>query len=259
MKPIKNIFCLIFLLVPCLISVVNAARLHVAVASNFLSTIEQLVEPFKLHSGHELLISSGSTGMLYAQIIQGAPFDVMMAADTATPQKLTAAGLANQPFTYARGQLMLLANQSTEDSCLSILASANLQFLAIANPQVAPYGLAAKQFLQSIQWWDSHQSQLVMGENVAQAMQMTVSENATAGLVASSILMHHELLPNQCIWQPPANSYTPIDQAMVLLARSKQQVIYDEFKDFLLSKQAIAIIQSNGYKVASNNSKGLTK
>lgn len=227
----------------------NAAKLHLAVASNFLATAQQLKPAFKTFSGDDLLLSSGSTGMLFAQISQGAPYDVLLSADTATPQRLLAAGLASDPFIYARGQLVLLANQNHSERCQDILFSAELRYLAIANPELAPYGLAAKQFLLSIGWWEQHQSQLVMGENVAQAMQMTVSENATAGLVAAAVLAHHELLATQCAWQPPNGSYTPIDQAMTLLTRSTQQRVYQRFKSFLQSESAKKIIQANGYTV----------
>ncbi|TDR23394.1 molybdate ABC transporter substrate-binding protein [Marinicella litoralis] len=243
------------LLILCLFaSPSSATKLHVAVASNFLATAEQLAPEFKSYSDDDLLVSSGSTGMLFAQINQGAPYDVMMAADTSTPQKLMSSGLASDAFTYATGQLVLLANQKSSGACQDILFAGDLRHLAIANPKLAPYGLAAKQYLEAIGWWQSNQNKLVMGENVAQAMQMAVSENATAGLVAASVLIHHIPSTTQCTWTPPIGSYAPIEQAMVLLSRSDQQQAYQRFKTFLQTAPARKIIEANGYLISADNS-----
>ncbi len=227
----------------------QAARLHVAVASNFIGTLNQLAAGFKQHSGHDLIISSGSTGQLFAQIKQGAPYDVYMAADTLRPQLLIDQGLASQLHVYARGQLVLLVNQQAAFNCQSALDSPQLKYLAIANPDLAPYGLAAKQYLQSSQLWQQLTERMVMGENVSQAMHMVVSKNATAGLVAQSLLVTHQLTADQCQRLISPEAYQPINQAMVLLRGSKQADVYQEFLQFLISEPALAVLHKNGYLV----------
>ena len=227
----------------------QAARLQVAVASNFIGPLEQLAAGFKQHSGHDLIISSGSTGQLFAQIKQGAPYDVYMAADSLRPQLLIDQGLASKLHVYARGQLLLLVNQQADFNCHSALNSAQLKYLAIANPDLAPYGLAAKQFLQNHQLWEPLAERMVMGENVSQAMHMVVSKNATAGLVARSLLANHQLTADQCQRLIALDDYQPINQAMVLLNGSKQADVYDEFLRYLNSEPALAVLHNNGYLV----------
>jgi len=231
----------------------QAGRIHVAVASNFMVTMQQLATAFKTKTGHDLIISSGSTGQLYAQIKQGAPYDVYMAADVYRPQLLIDTGLATQLHTYARGQLALLVNQQSAADCQSILTADKLQYLAIANPELAPYGLAAKQFLEYSQLWTTLSEQIVMGENVSQAMHMVVSKNATAGLVAQSLLVKHPLTVTQCQWLVPIDSYAPMNQAMVLLSQSKKVKLYNELLSFMQSKQGKDLIQNNGYLVGKQH------
>ena len=227
----------------------QAAHLHVAVASNFIGTLNQLATGFKQHSGHNLIISSGSTGQLFAQIKQGAPYDVFMAADTHRPQLLIDQGLASQLHVYARGQLVLLVNRQAGFNCQSALNLAQLKYLAIANPDLAPYGLAAKQYLQNNQLWQQLAGRMVMGENVSQAMHMVVSKNATAGLVALSLLANHQLTTDQCKRLIALEDYQPINQAMVLLHGSRQADVYREFLQFLNSESAMAVLHNNGYLV----------
>ncbi len=224
----------------------HADQMRVAVASNFVPTFQQLAVKFKQQSGHDLIISSGSTGQLYAQIKQDAPFDVYMAADMHRPEVLINDGLATGLTIYARGQLTLLANRT---DCQSVFTHADIQFMAIANPDLAPYGLAAKQYLLNNQLWTQVSEQIVMGENVSQAMHMIVSKNATAGLVAQSLLVNHPITSDQCQKIIPSDEYEPINQAMVFLNRSKKMAVYNKFKTFLKSKQAIKLLKLNGYLV----------
>ena len=230
-----------------------ADQLRIAVASNFLNTLNQLAVAFKAQSGHELLISSASTGQLYGQIVQSAPFDVFMAADTARPSLLLEAGLASDMQVYALGQLTLIANKLLDDDCEAILSSEKLKYLAIANPDLAPYGRAAKEFLMNSKLWNGLQTRIVMGENIMQAWQMVQTKNATAGLVAKSLLTQTMLAADQCMWLVPASNHAPIAQALVLLSRSKQQALFTEFMLFLNSDAATAIITENGYLVLSPN------
>jgi molybdate transport system substrate-binding protein len=230
----------------------HAARLHVAVESNFVTTLQQLAATFKSEFGHDMIISSGSTGQLFAQIKQGAPFDVYMAADMKRPQLLIDEGLATGLQIYARGQLVLMVNQPAGENCQAALNDHQSKPLAIANPDLAPYGLAAKQYLQNIQIWQNLSGKLVMGENVSQAMHMVVTGNAKAGLVAQSLLVNHPIDSGQCQWLVPHDAYAPIKQAMVLLNSSHNAAIYHEFIGFLHSKIAVELIQSSGYVVEIN-------
>lgn len=240
---------LIFTILCCVQPYSWAGQLHVAVASNFVLTLKQLAVDFKQQSGHDLILSSGSTGQLFAQIKQGAPFDVYMAADVYRPQLLLDQGLATKLQIYARGQLVLLVNQQAGINCGSALTSNKLPYLALANPDLAPYGLAAKQYLENNKLWQQLSDHIVMGENVSQAMHMVVSKNATAGLVAQSLLVNYPIKADQCQWLVPIEFYQPINQAMVLLKHSKQANLYTEFMRFLQSKQAIDLIRKNGYFV----------
>ncbi len=226
-----------------------AARLHVAVASNFVPTMNKLVPMFKVKFGHELIISSGSTGQLYAQIKQGAPYDIYLAADTERPQLLVDEGLARGFSIYAIGQLALVANHK---DCHAVMLGDDLNYLAIANPDLAPYGKAAKQYLENKQLWHQVSDRLVMGENVSHAMHMVASKNATAGLVAQSLLVHYNLLEDQCAYKVKNQYHEPIEQAMVLLNGSSKSDLMNKFIAFIQSKQVINVLQTNGYLATVN-------
>ena len=230
----------------------DAASLRVAVASNFVATAERIATEFELATGHQGLISNASTGQLYAQIKQGAPFDVFMAADVERPKSLVDLNLAGQFKVYAHGQLLLLSNVSLPGGCEKILEAPELKHLAIAHPDLAPYGAAAKSFLQQQGWWENNQRKLVMGENIAQAAQLVVTENATAGLLAKSVLINHQLKPGQCLWPVPRDMYAPVKQSMVHLHRSKNRVEAAAFMAFVQSDQGVQIIQSQGYEVSGD-------
>ncbi len=225
----------------------NAAELRVAVASNFLPALLQLKQPFKNISGHDLLISSASTGQIFAQITQAAPFDVFMAADVKRPALLEEAGRASDLTVYAQGQLVLLSNITGSQPCEQVLRSSQLQYISMANPDLAPYGAAAKQFLQQQHLWQALQGKRVVGENVAQALQLIVSQNATAGLVAASLLSTFNLRDSQCVWPVPLDQYEPINQAMVFILSSDKRMIFDEFKSFLATSEAQQILRNSGY------------
>ncbi len=226
-----------------------ADRLHVAVASNFTATMKALAPMFKSTFGHDLIISSGSTGQLYAQIKQGAPYDIYLAADIERPQLLVDEGLATAFNIYARGQLALVANRA---DCQTVMLNNDLKYLAIANPDLAPYGLAARQFLENKSLWNKLSDRLVMGENVSQAMHLVISKNATAGLVAQSIVVNYNLSENQCSSIIENQFYEPIEQAMVMLNRSSKSVLMIQFLDFIQSKQAIEVLYVNGYLAPLN-------
>ena len=174
---------------------VNAAEVRVAVAANFTHTLAQLQTQFEKSTPHRVVIISGATGKLFAQINNAAPFDVLLSADAEAPTRLVRAGLAVAPsqFTYARGRLVLwsLQPELVRDAAQSLRAITT-QRIALANPKHAPYGRAAEQALRALQLWDTVKSRIVFGENVNQALHFAATGNATWALVGlAQVLSAH--------------------------------------------------------------------
>ncbi len=229
----------------------NAAELSIAVASNFKYTLQKLGADFKLKTGHELIISSASSGKLYAQIKHGAPFDVFLSADEKLPDLLIRDKIASSESAhiYALGKLVLISNIETRGDCKSAISSNRLKHLAIANPEIAPYGLAAKQVLQKLDLWQQLQPRIVMGENVAQTLQFVATKNAGAGFVAQSMINMDAQIDYACIWNVPADMYSPVKQKMVLLNKAKGKLASLTFTQYIQSAAAKEIIKSSGYDV----------
>lgn len=214
-----------------------AEQALVAVASNFVRPAEALVRAFEAESGHEIELASGSTGQHFAQIVHGAPYDVFLAADQARPARLVERGLASDAFTYADGRLAFVHPDG------AALGGAELRFLAIANPELAPYGLAAQQVIDGAGLTDALRGRVVQGQNVGQAYGMVASGNASGGLVAWSLAMDGEL-PFSLI---PAELHDPIRQDAVLLAHGADKLAAREFLAYLASDAAQEMIVSFGY------------
>lgn len=227
--------------------------LTVAVASNFQSVAQLISTKFTQQSGEPVRISAGATGMLYAQIVNGAPYDVFLAADAERPRLLEEAGLALQGsrFTYAVGALALWSADTKfkHSDCREVLMQRGFRKLAIANPATAPYGFAAKEVLLALQLYDSVSDRLVLGENVAQTMHFVVTRNATLGLVSAAQLAGELPFETACVWHVPLDLHTPLQQQGVVLARSKMPSVAAEFMSFLRSPDVAAILQSHGYTI----------
>ncbi|WP_438864301.1 molybdate ABC transporter substrate-binding protein [Neptunicella sp.] len=224
--------------------------LHIAVAANFLSTAKQLVSDFEQHSGSKVLISFGSTGMLYAQINHGAPYDIFFAANTIHPKKLEQQQLivAGSRQTYAIGKLVLWIPDATTTNELSLQ---NWQGkLSIANPDLAPYGQAAIQSMEKAAVLDQMQAHIVQGNNVAQAFQFVHSGNAKGGFVAASQVLKQ---PQAQIWIVPTDYYQPIEQQLVRLKNSHAQAMAQQFIDFIFSASGQKVIAAAGYQVNFNH------
>ena len=234
-------------------SMTGAAELRVAVASNFAATLAQLAEPFEMRTGHTLRTSVGSTGKLYAQIVNGAPFDVLLAADVYRPTLLEKSeiAVAGTRFTYARGRLVLWSSDPElgVDDCLTALEQRKGK-VAIANPRVAPYGAAARATLQALDLWDAVEQRLVTGENVAQVLHFVSSGNARFGFVAEAQLAS---LPTaeRCLWRVPQSYHEPIAQQAVLLRRADDVAAARDFLAFLRSAAAQQIVAQTGYDSVS--------
>lgn len=240
------------LLVLMLVSMpVNADMVRIAVAANFTDASRSLATVFKKSTGHDLKISYGSTGKLYAQIEHGAPYDIFMAADTERPAKSIREGLAvpGSLFVYARGKLVLWSAQPVLfDDGEVFLRSGEFKHLAIANPKTAPYGLAAQQLLQNMGIWNELQDKLVRGDSIAQVFQFVATENSEIGLVAHSQARGWKGEPGSA-WEIPVELYQPIDQAAVLLTRAENNPAAHAFIDFMKSGDAHKIIKSFAYDI----------
>jgi len=231
--------------------VAQADTLNVAVASNFSYALNLLSEDFKLQTGHELRISSASTGKLYAQIQHGAPYDVFLAADEKRPELLVSENKADpsSAYVYAIGRLVLISNIPADDICQNVLTSVTLKRLSIANPKTAPYGVAAVQVLKKLNLWSQLQSRLVKGENVVQSLHFVSTQNAQAGFVAKSMLNIDKENKYACIWDVPAGFYSPIKQKLVIMKRTENKNAAQAFLQYMRSVKAKTIIKEVGYDV----------
>ena len=216
-------------------------------ASNFAATARDIAGQFSQESGFRVRITSASTGKLYAQIVNGAPFDILLAADADRPQRLEAAGagVAGTRFTYALGALVLWSRQA--EDCREELHRADGGRIAIANPETAPYGAAAKSFLQRSGLWDAVRDRLVVGENISQTLQFAASGNARLGFIARSQLQAPSLPPASCSWPVPETMHAAIDQQAILLRRGANAEGAKLFLEFLRGDAGRAIIMRHGY------------
>ncbi len=232
----------------------RAEELNVAVAANFLGTLQKLAPMYQQASGNHLLISAGSSGQLYTQIKQGAPFDVMLSADTERPTRLENEGLGvpGSQFTYAIGTLVLWSPRpGVVDRGGRVLSSDRYHMISIANPTTAPYGAAAQQVLTALGLWDqlNQSKRIAVGENIDQAWQFAATGAADLGFVALSEVTHGGTIPGS-YWIPPQTMYKSIDQDAVLLTRTSKRKAAEDFLRWLRhDRRAIAIIKAAGYRV----------
>lgn len=231
----------------------QAEPLTIAVASNFVVPAREIVKAYSETSGHAARISSGSTGKLYAQIVNGAPFDVFLAADAARPAQLEQDGLGvpGSRFTYAIGALTLWSADArlSDEGCLQALQNLGDRRLAIANPKTAPYGRAAEEFLRGEQLWDSVAPQLVYGENISQVLHFVATGNASLGLIAASQAVDSRLPEASCRWPVPASSHAPLEQQAILLRAGPEADAGRGFLEYLQGAASRAAIEAHGYTV----------
>lgn len=230
----------------------HADEVSVAVAANFIAPMQKIATAFEQATGHKAVLSSGATGKFYAQITHGAPFQVLLAADDTTPERLEHEGrtVAGSRFTYAVGQLVLWSAQpGYVDAQGQVLRTGDFAHLAIANPKLAPYGLAAQQTLDKLGVAARVQPRLVMGENIAQTYQFVASGNAQLGFVALSQVMEDGRIARGSAWRVPASLHEPIRQDAVLLAAGKDSAAARALLQYLRSDAARAVIRSYGYGI----------
>lgn len=227
--------------------VARAGEVHVAVATNFAKTARALAGAFAAETGHRAVVSDGSTGKLYAQIVNGAPFEVFLAADAERPRRLEAEGraVAGTRFPYALGRLVLWSPDAARITGADALEREDFRRLAIASPELAPYGAAARALLEQLGLWEHLQRRLVRGEDVGQAFQFVATGNAELGLVALSQVSGR----GGSQWIVPPDRYPPIEQQAVLLAPGRSDPAARAFLDFLRGDAARAQIERAGYGV----------
>ncbi len=249
----NRLYVLLLSLMACLCASAQADTIHIAVASNFNKTLQVLVQQFEQSHDHRVVISSGSSGKLFAQIQHGAPFDIFLSADREKPEALERAGLSEpgMRFTYALGTLALWAPHMgpTEDGP-TLLQSGRIQRLALANPRLAPYGIATIDVLDHFMLTDDTRETWVLGENIAQTYQFIASGAVDAGFVALTQLMGGQVNTQGTVWRVPSSLHRPIIQQAVLLRRASAKQGARDFWQFLQSDTARSIIREHGYTVA---------
>lgn len=240
------------LLIACLSHAACADQVQVAVAANFTAPARQIAAAFEKETGHKAALSFGATGKFYAQIRNGAPFEVLLSADDTTPARLEQEGaaIAGSRLTYAVGRLALWsAKPGYVDAQGAVLQTGEFKHLAIANPKLAPYGAAAIEALTALKLLDAVQAKFVQGENIAQTHQFVVSGNAELGFVALSQVMQDGRIASGSVWIVPARLHQPIRQDAVLLEKGRARPAATAWLVFLGSDRAKAIIRRFGYEI----------
>jgi molybdate transport system substrate-binding protein len=230
----------------------HAAEAQVAVAANFAEPIKAVAAVLEKTTGHMLRITVGATGRLYAQIRNGAPFDVLLAADAKTPAQLETDGLAqpNSRFTYATGKLVLWsADPAKVDAQGAVLKGEGFRKLAIANPKTAPYGAASVEVMDKLGLSATLTPKLVQGESIGQTYSFVRTGNAEIGFVAMSQVLEGGRLKGGSMWVVPKNLYAPIQQDAVLLKRAANNEAAVALMKLLQSPNTKTLIRSYGYDI----------
>lgn len=232
-----------------------ADDVHAAVAANFTTAIKKLAPLYEQQTGNKLIASFGATGQLYAQIKNGAPFDVFLSADNSAPKKLIAEGdaIAGSHFIYARGRLALWSStRGYVDDRGAVLRSNQFSKIAIASPKTAPYGQAAIETLTALKLLDQLQPKFITGENISQTQQFISSGNVPLGFIALAQVtaLSVDNRGSYCgsFWIVPSHLHQPIDQAAVQLQRAANSAAATSFLDFLRTPAAAAVIRELGYE-----------
>ncbi len=241
---------LLGLVLVCLAGFAHAAETRVAVAANFLAPMRVLAQQFEHDTGHKVSLAFGATGQFYAQIRNGAPFDILLAGDDETPAKLVREGLgiANTRFTYAKGRLVLWSrNPGLVDPQGDILRSGRLEKIAIANPKLAPYGAAALEVLSALGLQSQLSPKFVEGMSIGQAHQFVASGNAPLGFVALGQVSENGRIKAGSGWIVPESLHRPIRQDALLLNHGKNNLAAYALLEYLKADKAKAVIRSFGY------------
>jgi molybdate transport system substrate-binding protein len=224
----------------------DAAQTHVAVAANFTDAAKEIAAAFHKKTGHEAVLSFGSSGQFVTQITQDAPFEIFLSADDERPKKLISQGFGvpDSEFTYAVGKLVLWSKQADTVKGEETLKDAKFSKLSICDPVAAPYGAAAVETMKSLKLYDALKPKFVQGADITQAYQFVETGNAEVGFVALSQLAGKS---EGSRWMVPQDLYQPITQGAVLLKKGEKNSAAMAFIDFLKGAEANAIIEKYGY------------
>jgi molybdate transport system substrate-binding protein len=230
----------------------SADEIQVAVAANFTAPMQKIAADFEKDTGHKAMLAFGATGKFYAQIKNGAPFEILLAADDETPAKLEKEGaaVAGSRFTYAIGKLVLWsAKPGFVDDKGEVLKSGNFTHVSLANPKLAPYGAAAVEALTALKLLDAVQPKFVQAENISQAYQFVATGNAELGFVALSQVMKDGKIAEGSAWIVPGSLYQPIRQDAVVLDKGRNKPAAEALMKYLKGDKARAVIKSYGYDI----------
>jgi molybdate transport system substrate-binding protein len=223
----------------------------VAVAANFAGAVKAIAAEFAKDTGDTIQVTTGATGKLYAQIGEGAPFAILLSADAKTPAKLEEEGqaVAGSRFTYAVGKLSLWSSDADRigDDPKAALTSAETLFVAIANPDLAPYGEAAREALTAMGLWETIQPKIVMGENIGQTFSLVDTGAAQMGFVATSAIQASGSAPRGSRYDVPQEMFAPIRQDAILLKAGESNKAAIAFMEYLKGDKARAIVAAFGY------------
>ncbi len=242
----NTLFCL---LTATIVTLAQADEVQVAVAANFTGPMQVIAPLFERDTGHKAIPSFGATGKFYAQVVNGAPFEVLLAADDETPARMVREGhaVAGTPFTYAIGTLVLWsAKADFVDDKGEILKKGGFRHLAIANPKTAPYGAAALQAMGKLGVADNLKPLFVQGENIAQTQQFVATGAAELGFIAYSQVIKNGRIGSGSGWIVPGKLYDPIRQDAVILARGRDKPAALALLNYPKGDKAKAIIRSFG-------------
>jgi molybdate transport system substrate-binding protein len=246
---LSRLFTVLLSILVCLTSPARAEEVAIAVAANFTAPMQKIGAEFEKESGHKIVAAFGSTGKFYAQIKNGAPFEVLLSADDATPTRLTADRLAvaGTQFTYALGKLVLWsAKPAVVDASGEFLKKARFEHIALADPKLSPYGAAALQAMKALGVHEALTAKIVTAENISQSYQFVASGNALLGFVALSQVLKDGKIEGSA-WLVPAKLYQPIRQDAVILEKGKGKPAAEALMKFLKGDKAKAVIRSYGY------------
>ncbi len=230
----------------------RADEVQVAVAANFTGPMQVISALFEKDTGHKAVLSFGATGKFYAQITNGAPFEVLLSADDETPARLVKEGhgVNGSNFTYAIGKLVLWsANPKLVDAKGEILKKGGFKHLALANPKTAPYGAAGMQTMTRLGVAETIKPLIVQGENISQTHQFISTGAAELGFVAYSQVIKNDQIGSGSGWIVPEKLYDPIRQDAVILAKGKDKAAAAALLNYLKGPKAIAVIKSFGYSL----------
>jgi molybdate transport system substrate-binding protein len=229
-----------------------AQGLAVAAASDLQSVLPEIAARFEKSSGQPVKLTFGSSGNFFTQIENGAPFDVFLSADIDYPRRLEESGRAERGsrYLYALGHLVLWTRSDSGIDVrrgLGVLADGKVRRIAIANPELAPYGRAAVAALRHEGLYDRVRAKLVLGENISQAAQFVQTGSAEAGMIARSLASSPALKAAGAYADIPESWHPPIEQAAVIVAASKQKALARQFIDFLKTPDIVSLLQSFGF------------